>query len=67
MRTRKLTTEEKLARFREQGVRVLDTPPEGWRVRVGALTAPNGYVWYYNGKSLFSDEYESALVKEDKS
>ena len=37
--------------------------PDGWREVKGALTAPIGYVWIWNGKSIFSDEYRHALLK----
>ncbi len=46
-------------------VAVLDRLPEGWRFRPGATTAPRGYVWASNGKSLFSGEYMHALIKTD--
>ena len=42
---------------------VFDTMPEGWLVINGAQTAPKGYVWIYNGKSVFSNEYRHALCK----
>lgn len=38
--------------------------PDGWKKLDGALTAPNGYYWASNGKSLFSKDYDSALIKE---
>ena len=42
----------------------LDNPmPDGWKEINGAMTAPNGYVWIFNGKSVFSKEYEHALLK----
>ena len=40
-----------------------DEMPDGWREVKGALTAPIGYVWIWNGKSIFSDEYRHALLK----
>lgn len=36
--------------------------PDGWKVIRGATTAPHGHVWIFNGKPLFSDEYEHALL-----
>ncbi|MCI8727771.1 MAG: hypothetical protein HFG66_17045 [Hungatella sp.] len=40
--------------------------PLGWRRIIGALTAPRGSMWIYNGKSYFSGERKTALlVKED--
>lgn len=44
-------------------VRVFDKMPDGWRELKGALTAPLGYKWISNGKSFFSNEYESGLLK----
>ena len=43
--------------------RIVRRMPEGWSVIKGALTAPPGYVWIHNGKSLFEGEYKSALIK----
>lgn len=37
--------------------------PEGWKEIRGATTAPNGYVWINNHKSVFSEEYRHALLK----
>ena len=37
--------------------------PEGWKINHGATTAPNGYAWINNGKSLFGGEYRHALLK----
>jgi len=41
-----------------------DKLPDGWKKLDGTLTEPNGYYWASNGKSFFSDEYESALIKK---
>ena len=37
--------------------------PDGWKEIMGAQTAPSGYVWIFNGKSIFSSEYRHALLK----
>ena len=37
--------------------------PDGWHEIIGALTAPVGYKWITNGKSLFNKEYQQALLK----
>jgi len=37
--------------------------PEGWKEIRGATTAPSGYVWINNRKSIFSKEYRHALLK----
>ncbi len=42
----------------------LDKLPDGWKRTVGALTAPVGWYWANNGKSLFGGELKSALIKE---
>ena len=33
--------------------------PKGWRRLNGTLTEPNGCIWIYNGKSLFSEKDEN--------
>lgn len=50
--------------WKERGIEVRDTIPEGYIPSTGAITAPNGYEWYSNGKSLFGGEYEHVLVKK---
>lgn len=37
--------------------------PKGWKELEGAQTAPVGYVWIYNGKSLFSGDYKHGLLE----
>ena len=44
-------------------VQVYNCAPRGWKRIHGALTAPYGYVWIYNSKSVFSEEYKHALLK----
>ena len=44
-------------------VKKFDKLPEGWKFVPGASTAPIGYAWAFNGESLFSGNYKSALVK----
>lgn len=39
-------------------------PPEGWTKVEGGTTAPNGYSWYSNNKSIFSGEREYYLYKD---
>ncbi len=47
-------------------VELYTSMPSGWRRVMGALTAPRGSMWIYNGKSLFSRERKIALlVKEE--
>ena len=38
-------------------------PLEEWKPVEGALTAPNGFIWISNGKSIFDPEYKTALLK----
>ncbi len=47
-------------------VKRFNTPPKGWKPVENALTNPKGYTWYSNGKSRFSGQYETALVKNKK-
>lgn len=51
------------AMCKDNQIKILDTIPEGWKVIEGATTAPNGYKWIYNCKSLFDKEYRQAIVK----
>lgn len=44
-------------------VKVFYQMPDGWKEIKGALTAPNGYIWIFNRKSIFSKEYQQALLK----
>lgn len=37
-----------------------------WKEIKGATTAPLGYKWVNNGKSLFSKDYKHKLVKDKK-
>lgn len=46
-----------------KGVKVVTSMPKGWKINEGATTAPIGYTWVYNGKSLFSKERKTALLK----
>ncbi len=40
-----------------------DTMPTGWKEIRWAITAPNGYVWISNRKSIFSKDYRHALLR----
>lgn len=46
-----------------ESVKVYYQMPTGWKEIIGAQTAPSGYVWIFNGKSIFSNEYQKALLK----
>ncbi len=47
-------------------IRVYKRKPNGWKEDKGATTAPKGYAWISNGKSLFSGERRTGLIKADK-
>lgn len=44
-------------------VRVYDRKPNGWKEIEGATTAPVGYKWVSNNKSLFSGQRKTGLLK----
>lgn len=48
-----------------EGVPVYDSMPDGWQVIEGAQTAPVGYAWINNRKSVFSKEYKHGLIKNN--
>ena len=37
-----------------ESVKVFFQMPDGWKEIIGAQTAPSGYVWIFNGKSMFT-------------
>ncbi len=47
-----------------QDVELYTAMPLGWRKVIGAMTAPHGSIWIYNGKSYFSGERKTALLVE---
>ena len=47
------------------GVQVLDRMPKGWNIIKGATHYPRGYVWASNGRSLFDESHNYALVRVD--
>lgn len=52
-----------LENLRKRGVKIVTKVPKGYTELTNATTAPLGYTWYYNGKSLFSGERKTVLVK----
>jgi hypothetical protein len=42
---------------------VCNKMPDGWRLKFGALTAPNGFHWICNGRSRFDVAYRVALLR----
>ena len=49
---------------KEKVIEYVDEVPKGWVKNDGATTAPLGYKWYTNGKSLIKGERKNILVKE---
>lgn len=45
-------------------VAVYNKVPKGFTKNTRATTAPKGYSWYNNGKSMFSGDYIGILVKD---
>jgi hypothetical protein len=43
-------------------VPIYDELPEGWADISHIVSAPSGYHWINNRKSIFSDEYRHALL-----
>ena len=55
---------KELAQIQRAAVPVMDKIPPGWRpAPKGALTAPLGHVWIYNGKGLFDEDLKLALLR----
>ncbi len=52
----------KLGRFEVDEYQEL---PKGWKEDKGATTAPVGFIWITNGKSLFRGERKSGLIREE--
>ena len=48
------------------GIHVYDEMPQGWQEIKGAMTAPEGYVWIHNGKSLFGGEYRHGFIRRER-
>lgn len=48
----------------EYKVKVLTRQPKGWTPIKGAMTAPKGYIWVSNNKSLLKGERKTALVQD---
>lgn len=48
----------------EYKVKVLTRQPKGWTPIKGAMTAPRGYIWVSNNKSIFKGERQTALIRD---
>lgn len=46
-----------------KGIKIYNTIPEGWVKIDNATAAPRGYVWIFNGESVFSDNFRHALLE----
>lgn len=44
--------------------KVANKAPKGWVKLTNATTAPRGYSWYSNNKSMFGGERKTMLVKD---
>lgn len=51
-------------RVGQSDVPLYDRIPDGWKRTKGAQTAPRGYVWVDNNKSMFGGERKSGMVPE---
>lgn len=49
--------------FKEKEIGILNKLPDGWRYIENTNTEPKGYKWVCNNKSMFSGDYEHALIK----
>ena len=56
---------QRIENFKKLGIAVLETAPAGWKPIKNAQTAPNGFVWFSNGKSRFKPGYAHCLVKTE--
>lgn len=43
--------------------KVYKTMPKGWKHLKGSMTAPNGYIWIYNGYTSFDKRRKKALLQ----
>lgn len=60
-------TTVKMKSGKEKEIEFVEEVPKGYKVLEGAMTAPLGYTWYTNGKSLLKGEHKSILVKDKPS
>ena len=44
---------------------ILDTPPIGYKPLKNATTAPKDAQWWWNGKSIFDEQFHAVLVKQE--
>lgn len=58
----KKTDQQKWLKQILKSEKVFTKMPSGWRHCHGS-SAPIGYLWINNGKSLFGGQYEHALLK----
>lgn len=47
-------------------IKGLKIVPEGWTETKGAQTEPNGFKWFSNNESRFSNKRKIALIKINK-
>lgn len=62
LKTKKFT--QKMKSGKEKEYEYVDEVPKGFKKLEGAMTAPLGYTWYHNGKSIIDKERKTILVKD---
>lgn len=56
---------DKQGNQRYSAIKVYKRMPKDWKEDKGATTAPIGYKWITNGKSLFKGQRKCGFIKED--
>ena len=59
-------TTVKMKSGKEKEIEYVDKVPAGYKKLEGAMTAPLGYTWYHNGKSIIDKDRRTILVKDNK-
>ena len=62
LKTKKTTVKTKSGKEKE--IEFVEEVPKGYTKLEGAMTAPSGYTWYSNGKSLLNGERKTILIKD---
>lgn len=57
-------TTVKMKSGKEKEIEYVDSVPEGFKKLEGAMTAPLGFTWYHNGKSVIDKDRKTILVKD---
>ena len=59
-------TTVKMKSGKEKEIEYVDKVPAGYKKLEGAMTAPLGYTWYHNGKSIIDKDRRTILVKDNE-